>query len=880
MNYLKTTLFLFVALLIVSCAKTFAIYISTTQALDKYGDELKEQSFLIYPELRENPIKWFDSIPEGKIEAALRSSLFKMAAQPGEFYVYQVGVWALCSDLHDVRVEFSDLKKGGYPGEMIPAQNMTCFNEGGINFKGKKFTKTIDVKAGRIQSLWMGIDLSDKDKGTYSGSVTVSVGAEKHIIPLQLIVSGEVVHNHGYNQGKRLSRLSWLNSNVGIDDQITKGYLPVKVEGNNISILGRTMSIEKNGLPASIISFFSPSNQKMNEKGEPIVNQPFRFIIEKDDGNIVQLKPEPLTFTCQTSSNIAWNVLNTSEECDLQCSGNMEYDGFIDYKLKLTAKKPLKVKDIRMEIPMVKEKSQYMMGLGKEGGLRPESWHWKWDVSKNQDMLWVGAVNGGIRIKWKAENYVRPLVNIYYEFGPLHLPPSWENGGKGGIVVTQKNNEVVINAYSGSRVMNAGEALNYDFEMLITPFHLINRQNKFGDRYYHGGGTNTSAKVEKAKKAGANIINIHHAEDIYPFINYPYLDENIMALKNLVDRAHEENMRLKVYYTTRELTINIPEFWAFYSLNGEIIFPGPGNATRTEALHPKGPNEWYIKNLKENYIPAWYNVINEGKFKGKIDLSVITTPDSRLNNFYVAGLDWMVQNIGIDGVYIDDSALDNFTLRRARKIIDLYRPEGRMDLHSWDHFNAWAGYASCLNLYMDLLPYFDLVWIGEGRNYDRMPDYWLIEVSGIPFGVTGQMLEGGGNPWRGMVYGITNRAGYADPGPENLWKFFDEYHIDQKEMIGYWDERCPVKCNNELVKVSVYKDAEESVISLANWSENDLLVELNVDWQKLGFAPSSVEIFIPEIKDFQEEKLKILLDTLTIPGRKGFLVVVRKKNYK
>ncbi len=876
MNYLKTTLFLlFVALLMVSCAKTTAIYISTTQALDKYGDVLKDQSFLIYPELRENPIKWFDSIPEGKIKTA---SLFKMAAQPGEFYVYQVGVWALRSDLHDVRVEFSDLKKGGDPGEMIPTQNMTCFNEGGINFKGKKFTKTIDVKAGRVQSLWMGIDLSDKDKGTYFGSVTVSVGEEKHIIPLQLIVSGEVVCNHGYNQGKRLSRLNWLNSTVGIDDQITKGYLPVKVEGNNISILGRTMSIEKNGLPASVISFFSPSNQKMNEKGEPIVNQPFRFIIEKDDGNIVQLKPGPFTFTCQTSSNIAWNVLNTSEECDLQCSGNMEYDGFIDYKLKLTAKKPLKVKDIRMEIPMVKEKSQYMMGLGKEGGLRPESWHWKWDVCKNQDMLWVGAVNGGIRIKWKAENYVRPLVNIYYEFGPLHLPPSWENGGKGGVVVTQKNNEVIINAYSGSRVMNAGEALNYDFEMLITPFHLINRQHKFGDRYYHGGGTNTSVKVEKAKKVGANIINIHHAEDIYPFINYPYLDENIVVLKNLVDRAHKENMRLKVYYTTRELTVNIPEFWAFYSLNGEIIFPGPGNATRTEALHPKGPNEWYIKNLKENYIPAWYNVINEGKFKGKTDLSVITTPDSRLNNFYVAGLDWMVQNIGIDGVYIDDSALDHFTLRRARKIIDRYRPEGRMDLHSWDHFNAWAGYASCLNLYMDLLPYFDLVWIGEGRNYDRMPDYWLIEVSGIPFGVEGQMLQGGGNPWRGMVYGITNRAGYADPGPENLWNFFDEYHIARKEMIGYWDERCPVKCNNDLVKASVYKDAEEVVIAVASWSENDLLAELNIDWQKLGFAPSSVETFIPEIKDFQEEKSKILLDKLTIPAKKGFLVVVRKKN--
>ena len=126
----------------------------------------------------------------------------------------------------------------------------------------------------------------------------------------------------------------------------------------------------------------------------------------------------------------------------------------------------------------------------------------------------------------------------------------------------------------------------------------------------------------------------------------------------------------------------------------------------------------------------------------------ITTPDSRVNNFYVAGLEWMVKNIGIDGVYIDDSALDRFTVQRARKVIDEYRPEGRMDLHSWNHFNEWAGYTNCLNLYMDMLPYFDLIWIGEGRDYNRDPDHWLIEVSGIPFGLPGQMLEGGGNPWR------------------------------------------------------------------------------------------------------------------------------------
>ena len=69
-----------------------------------------------------------------------------------------------------------------------------------------------------------------------------------------------------------------------------------------------------------------------------------------------------------------------------------------------------------------------------------------------------------------------------------------------------------------------------------------------------------------------------------------------------------------------------------------------------------------------------------------------------------------------------------------------------IDLHSWNHFDPTAGYACCLNLYMEHLPYIDRIWIGEGRDYNTPPDYWLVEISGIPFGVMGEMLERGAIP--------------------------------------------------------------------------------------------------------------------------------------
>ncbi len=852
-------------------------YISTSEAEKTYSSQLENLPYLMFPEVREQAIHWSDSLRTSWLNEDYSKTRFTLTAQPGEYFVYQIGVWAFKGPIPDIKVLFSDLERAD--GRCIPAGKMTCFNEGGIDGQGNPFSKTVSITSRRLQALWVGIDLTEVKEGTYEGRVYTASEGNMQSIPIQLEVQGAKVSNHGFNEGKRLSRMAWLNTRKGMDDRITRGYDEIEREGNLVKILGRSVTIGPSGLPAEIFSFFEPSNQFLVSDGEAVTGQPFQFIVEKENSEILQLKPGKLEFTDQSPSFLSWQVTNYCDECELICSGRMEFDGYVDYKLTLRSKETITVKDIRLEIPLNKEKAKYMMGLNHEGGFRASPWEWKWDSTKNQDMLWLGNVNGGLRIKWKAENYVRPLINIYYAFGPLHLPSSWGNGGTGGVDVYEKDSLVLVSAYSGQRELIPGEVLNYDFELLITPFKTIDKKIKYGDRYFHGGGTTVSSqKVDMAKKAGANILNIHHAEDIYPFINYPYLDENTEELKALVKNAHEHDLRLKLYYTTRELTKNLPEFWAFNSLDGELIFPGPGNETHT-LINKNGPAEWLKINLRENYIPAWFNPIEEGKFKGAFDLSVITSPDSRLNNFYIGGLNWMVENLDIDGVYIDDSALDRITLRRARKIIDRHRPEGRMDLHSWNHFNQWAGYTNCLNLYMDLLPYFDLVWIGEGRDYDRMSDHWLVEVSGIPFGLPGQMLQGGGNPWRGMVYGITNRAGWGGD-PTEIWKFWDQHHIMEKQMIGYWDPENPVKSSNDLVKATLYNGPDECIIAVANWETKDQRSSISIEWDQLGVDKSRCKYRIPALPGFQEEQSPASLEKLLIPGGKGYLIVIRKNVQK
>ena len=876
-------------------------YLSTSSALHKYGGKLSNRSFVAFPEVRERPLIWIDSIPEKGVNDIISDKAYTLQANPGEYFVFQLGVWALRSNASDIKVEFSPLVSK--ERKSISQSKMTCFNTGGIDFTGKPFTKTVSVPQGQVQSLWLGMDLQGVEKGSYSGKISVVSKGSRQTLPVVLKVEGDVIPNHGYDEGKRLSRLNWLNNyTLGVNEEITKGYTPVEVHGNTVRILGRSLRVGRDGFPELIESYFSPSNQSLEKQGEPIVNKSFRFVVEKENGGKIYLKPGNLLISKRSDSRAQWSVSSTSPELDLECKAQMEYDGFVDYRLKVKAKVPLQIKDIRLEVPVTAGKSAYMMGLGHEGGLRKPDWKWQWDVSKNQDILWIGGVNGGMRIKLKAENYVAGICDVFYEFQKLNLPPSWGNDNKGGVHVNDTpDGDVLINAFSGSRSMVKGQELNYDFELLITPLKVIDREIKYNDRFFHDlpncpelpdpgyNSTNAELKIELAKKVGANILTIHHDVDILPFINYPCMDENIGDIKSLVGNAAKQGLKTRLYYSTRFMTVHQPEFWAFNSLDNEIVSAGPGHEYMSNVKEARGyfsifkelddHRNWLLKYMRNRkYIPANCETMEEGKFAGVSDISVVTPPGTRLDNFYVGYFDWMVRNLGVDGFFLDETTLSRTTLRRARKILDQYRPDGKLDLHSLNHFNKGWGMTSCLNLYMDLLPYLDFTWIGEGRNYDREPDHYLIEISGIPFGVPGQMLAGGGNPWRGMVYGMTKRADWIPVGvhsPSGMWKFWDEHSFSKKLMMGYWEKDSPVQCNDSLVKATVYTGNGEAVIAIGNWSNKKREVSLKIDWKKLGLNPSNIKVSMPEIEDFQWSQSNVSLDKLVVPGGKGCIVVVK-----
>jgi len=809
-----------------------------------------QAAYLVFPEDREHPIRMRDYLPKRWIDAGPRDALEGKACR-GEFYTFQIALFAARQGIEDLAIATEDLRPRSAAAHPIPASAIRCFNQGGIDSDGRAFQKTVAVESGKVGVLWFGIQIPvDAEPGWYDGAISVAPpGKPGTRVALRLEIDSQVLADAGDSQPWRHSRLRWLDSTIGADDQPVAPFTPLVIEGTTIRCLGRDVQLEATGLPGGIRSYFAPEVTRLVTDGRPLLAGPMRFVAELPDGTASAFAGERIEFLKRSAGRIAWQSTSRAGPLRLCCQGDMEFDGHLTFTMQLTAERATAVDDLRLEIPLRADVARYLMGMGRPGGLRPAEHQWRWDRKNNQDGIWLGDVNAGLRCQLFGENYRRPLINIHYRHLPLNLPPAWHNEGRGGCSVREEpDSRVVLRATSGARSVAPGQPLHFNFALLLTPLKLLDTDGHWASRYYHAYHS-----PDQVVQAGANVVNIHHGNDINPYINYPFLRAD--KLKQYVDEAHTKGLKVKIYYTTRELSNHTAELWALRSLGDEVIVPGPG-----------GGHTWLQEHLDPPYVPGWHT-------PGVRDVAFITTPDTRWHNYYLEGLDWLVRNVGIDGLYIDDVAYDRRVMQRARKILARSRPGAEIDLHSWNHFNDLAGHACCLDLYMEHLPYIDRVWIGEGRDYNTPPDYWLIEISGIPFGVMGEMLQDGGNPWRGMIYGMTSRLPYmADPRP--IWKVWDEFGMQGSQMIGYWSPDCPVRTDHPAVLATVYRKPKQALVAVASWAPEKASCRLTADCAKLGLDSEHARLRAPEVPGFQPAATFGLTDAIPIEPGRGWLLIL------
>jgi len=823
--------------------------IATKEETEELLSGFPDSHYLLFPESREFPVRMTGDLPYRWIKKGIQE-IFKAEPCINEYFAFQIGLYAVKSPIEDIEILCTSLSnKTGK--EMIPAESITCFNKEGINWDGKYFRKKIAVDEGKIQALWFGIDIPDTvSPGTYRGKITIQPHQlPEQTIELELDIQNRTLEDRGDGEPWKHSRLRWLNSQIASGTDIVEPFTPLVRNGNILSCLGRTIILDELGLPEKYLTYFNPAVTRILEIGEEVISHPFTFIIMDKHGEKMSGSSTDLTFQVSEPGLISWQTKSSAGSLEIEYNGKMEFDGYIGYHIVLTAMEETELSNIQLEIPINEEFATYFMGLGHKGGRRSGDYSWKWDQQKNQEGAWIGNVNGGLQFALRGENYARPLNTNFYLSKPLNMPESWYNDGKGGIEIRRnKENIVLVNAYSGPRELEKNQELYFDFSLLLTPFKPLDTKLQWSTRFYHRYNP-----VDSILATGATVVNVHHANEVNPYINYPFLHQQEM--KEYITEAHQKGLKVKIYNTIRELSNHAPELFAIRSLGHEIFSPGPGNGY-----------SWLQEHLVDDYIAAWF-------VPHLNDAAIINSGMSRWHNYYIEGLDWLARNMEIDGLYIDDVAFDRTTMKRVRKILDRNRDGALIDLHSANQFNVRDGFINSACLYMEHFPYIDRLWFGEYFDKDSPPDFWLVEMSGIPFGLMGEMLQDGGNKYRGMVYGMTSRLPWAGD-PRSLWKIWEEFGMEESEMIGYWSPDCPINTDKPTVLATAYVREDGCLVAIGSWAESTEYIHLLVDWDRLGINMENAHVEAPCIKDFQEHQSFSLNGLIPVEPGKGWILKI------
>jgi hypothetical protein len=727
--------------------------------------------YLVFPEDRDRPIKLTREIPAHWAIQGPASEL-NLAADRNEYRVFQLGIWACRQELADIRVEFSALR-GAAGAPVLPADRLQCLTrESRIRSRYiRRPSARFPVPRGAVRALWCGIDVPpDFQAGVYQGRIrVVPDGAPVQEFPLTLTVSDRSVPERGDHDLARLSRLRWVESDVGLTDRVYPPFRPLRwsARARMLKSWGHQVTLNTGGWPARIA---------MGRL--PILDEPVRFEA------CIGVRPirwvcEGVQLTVRKPGAIEWTARSRAGALVLDLQGRMEYDGSMVFDVNVTAARPTALRDCRLMIPWRRDRAGLASGMGYRG-LRQGNRIWRkypGGATAFTPSIWMGSIQAGLGF-------------ATWDTG------AWEEVARpDAIRIAEEGDQVVLSANFGAHRVGPGSVWAMQFALLPTPVKPPDARH-WDFRYIHKGGdfmpsaddtpasflADNGRRLDELKAMGVRRLNLHDWWG--PAFNYAWQWEGPDNLARLCREAHRRGLYVKVYNSGRELSTLAPEFRALLFEGAEYDFAQDRD---DPAVEGRFQDAWHESHLPDGLPQGWPRLPPGLGNEHAVPVSNAT----RIGNFYLESMRYMTRFFGTDGAYWDGA--DGPTLghrEMAQRLWVLFRqtnPQATIDVH---HGHALS--ASPISDHLLVMPFIDSLWHGEGFDYDRFdPWEWLVEISGLPFNVPSEVLGGDDYFARGLLFGIWSRAGWC-AGTEKqskLWLFFDRFGIRQARMIGFGSNR-------------------------------------------------------------------------------------------
>eukprot|EP01052_Picozoa_sp_SAG31_P009023 SAG31_NODE_466_length_15291_cov_7.540066_8_plen_1560_part_00 len=857
-------------------------------------------AMIVFGEDRSSPIRMTQFLPYRWIQRGLQNEL-SIGADRGEYVSFQIAVFASRANTPLGNVSYSMTALNGSAEFSLPRSTVNCVTLEGVDFRGQRFVKhDVGAEARTVLPIWCGVAVPTAAAAQlYTGVINISAIVNTSwrtsaSVKLLVNVSNNTAAESGDGDLWRRSRIRWLDSTRAQDDDPAPPFTAFKVNNETLSVsmLGRSLWIGHEGLPTRISAW-----------GEEVLADAMTMNAFTENGSAVLWDCSSVEWSKQAAGVLQWSVTCSEPLSWLQRVTNviLEADGYADVSVSFIAREAVTLSDVSLRVPFDGALGLSMgMSGARRGGARPASglqWVWQSNFSccpKSDHMLWVSSGKGGMRVKLKGDSLAWESPSFMTRRAS-DIPRSW--GGDrhaGGCTLGATDKVIPLTCASGAVTLRPVEPLTFRFDLMITPFHQPNVSQHFTTRHYQLGypastlesPENNIASIKN--KYGASVLNLHQGTEWNPWISYPFLPNVTIKMTEIAVAARSAGLHgLKIYHEIHELSTRSSdsELWALLSLGDEVLQPKfplaswPGGASNLLGF------QWLQEHLLQttnksnpNYANAFYQPLTDGN----MDQSVLLQPISRMNNWWVESIQYLTTHPPwIDGLYLDGTAVDRWTMKRARKVLAKNNALAHIDFHcdnAQGETYSTVGNGSVALRYMTHFPYISSLWLGEGYWYGQgwqtvpepnepwTPEEWLVEVSGLPFGLFGEMLGGSQyeNPYQAFVFGMHGRmpqpslyelTGLNQADPRPLYAFAERYNLAGTEMCGWWHGDCAVRSQDAMVKATVFSDLSRrrSIVAIANFGAEATNATLLVEWDRLMLEPNAY-IHAPAVYNFQPRR--------------------------
>jgi hypothetical protein len=162
----------------------------------------------------------------------------------------------------------------------------------------------------------------------------------------------------------KFKRYSWLGNRIGKENRVLKPWAPIKVDKNEIQVIGRKYLLSDTGLIKQII------NQQENMFNAPMT---LKGGAGKQSLALLESKYELVD---KSDTECKWTGKNLyeigSQKLKVNVNGRLDYDGHIEYNLTIAPENdPVKIDKLYLDVPIKADLAKmYLMvfQIGRPGG--------------------------------------------------------------------------------------------------------------------------------------------------------------------------------------------------------------------------------------------------------------------------------------------------------------------------------------------------------------------------------------------------------------------------------------------------------------------------------------------------------------------------------